>query len=173
MHAYIRPSFSTFPLAGAVAKYSCPCGRDSKMSANVKICDIDPEVIAKAKKFRMRKEQNIAALICKYYDRYLLHFQSSHCTLGLKMSIKWYSYSLTVDSYVLLSYVLAHDDGRKSFPLCFIYISPQGCKPELQMMYSGSKKALEKDIGATKIFELRSVEEFTEEWLVEKLKFFR
>lgn len=31
-----------------------------------KICDIDPEVIAKAKKFRMRKEQNIAALICKY-----------------------------------------------------------------------------------------------------------
>ena len=39
---------------------------------------------------------------------------------------KWYSYSLTVDSYVLLSYVLAHDDGRKSFPLCFIFISPQG-----------------------------------------------
>lgn len=35
MHAYIRPSFSTFPLAGAVAKYSCPCGRDCKMSANV------------------------------------------------------------------------------------------------------------------------------------------
>jgi len=33
-----------------------------------KICDIDPEVIAKAEKFRMRKEQNIAALICKYYD---------------------------------------------------------------------------------------------------------
>lgn len=75
--------------------------------------------------------------------------------------------------YVLLSYVLAHDDGRKSFPLCFIFISPQGCKPELQMMYSGSKKHLEKDIGATKIFELRSVEELTEEWLVEKLKFFR
>ena len=49
-----------------------------------KICDIDPEVIAKAKKFRMRKEQNIAALICKYYDRYLLHFQSSHCTWPLQ-----------------------------------------------------------------------------------------
>lgn len=39
---------------------------------------------------------------------------------------KWCSCSLTVDSYVLLSYVLAHDDGRKSFPLCFIFISPQG-----------------------------------------------
>lgn len=35
LHAYIRPSFSTFPLAGAVAKYSCPCGRDCKMSASV------------------------------------------------------------------------------------------------------------------------------------------
>ncbi|KAK2568813.1 Glia maturation factor gamma [Acropora cervicornis] len=52
-------------------------------------------------------------------------------------------------------------------------MSINGCKPELQMMYSGSKKALEKDIGATKIFELRSVDELTEEWLVEKLKFFR
>ena len=35
LHAYIRPSFSTFPHAGAVAKYNCPCGRDCKMSASV------------------------------------------------------------------------------------------------------------------------------------------
>ena len=31
------------------------------------------------------------------------------------------------------------------------FLSDAGCKPELQMMYSGSKKALEKDIGATKV----------------------
>ena len=34
--------------------------------------------------------------------------------------------SLTLLSYVFLSYVLKHDDGRVSYPLCFIYVSPQG-----------------------------------------------
>ena len=29
-------------------------------------------------------------------------------------------------SYVLYSYVLKHDDGRVSYPLVFIFISPQG-----------------------------------------------
>lgn len=28
LHAYIRPSSSTFPLAGAVANCTCPCGRE-------------------------------------------------------------------------------------------------------------------------------------------------
>ena len=28
--------------------------------------------------------------------------------------------------YVLLSYVYKRDDGRVSYPLCFIFISPQG-----------------------------------------------
>jgi len=73
----------------------------------------------------------------------------------------------------MYSYVLKHDDGRVSYPLLFIFITPQGCKPELQMMYSGSKNHLVKELGITKVFELRSVEEMTEEWLIEKLKFFR
>lgn len=142
------------------------------MSASVKICDIDPEVIAKAKKFRMRKEQNIAALIFKIEpEKYMIVLDEEHEDISIEDLRE--ELPSQQPRYVLLSYVLAHDDGRKSFPLCFIFISPQGCKPELQMMYSGSKKALEKDIGATKIFELRSVDEFTEEWLVEKLKFFR
>ena len=28
--------------------------------------------------------------------------------------------------YVVLSYVRNHDDGRTSYPLCFIYICPTG-----------------------------------------------
>ncbi|KAK3733579.1 hypothetical protein QZH41_008475 [Actinostola sp. cb2023] len=76
-------------------------------------------------------------------------------------------------SFVFYSYCHKHDDGRVSYPLCFIYISPPGCKPELQMMYAGSKTNLVKEIEATKVFELRSLEEFTEEWLLSKLAFFR
>ena len=34
--------------------------------------------------------------------------------------------SLMLFSFVLYSYVQNHDDGRVSYPLCFIFISPQG-----------------------------------------------
>ena len=41
------------------------------------------------------------------------------------------------------------------------------------MMYAGSFKYLVSEIQATKVFEVRHTEELTEEWLKEKLVFFR
>jgi hypothetical protein len=40
---------------------------------------------------------------------------------------------------------------------------------ELQMMYAGSKLSLVKEADITKVFELRDIEELTEEWLIEQL----
>ena len=40
--------------------------------------------------------------------------------------LNYIEYPLTFFSYVLLSYILKHDDGRVSYPLMFIFISPQG-----------------------------------------------
>eukprot|EP00057_Strongylocentrotus_purpuratus_P008060 XP_011662534.1 PREDICTED: glia maturation factor beta isoform X1 [Strongylocentrotus purpuratus] len=74
--------------------------------------------------------------------------------------------------YVLYSYCRHHDDGRISYPLCFIFIHPQGTKAELAMMYSGSCITLHRRTGITKYFELSDLEEFTEEWLKKKLGFF-
>uniref|UniRef100_A0A8C3JRU2 Glia maturation factor beta n=1 Tax=Calidris pygmaea TaxID=425635 RepID=A0A8C3JRU2_9CHAR len=65
-----------------------------------------------------------------------------------------------------------HDDGRVSYPLCFIFSSPVGCKPEQQMMYAGSKNKLVQTAELTKVFEIRNTEDLTEEWLREKLGFF-
>lgn len=53
--------------------------------------------------------------------------------------------------YVVYSYCLSHDDGRKSYPLCFIFVSPQGCKTEQQMMYAGSKLSVVQETGLTKV----------------------
>uniref|UniRef100_A0A6I8MZ25 Glia maturation factor gamma n=1 Tax=Ornithorhynchus anatinus TaxID=9258 RepID=A0A6I8MZ25_ORNAN len=44
--------------------------------------------------------------------------------------------------FVVYSYKYLHGDGRVSYPLCFIFSSPVGCKPEQQMMYAGSKNRL-------------------------------
>lgn len=71
--------------------------------------------------------------------------------------------------YIILSYKHVHDDGRISFPLCFIYYTPQDSHMELQVMYAGSKIALQRDLQLTKTYEIRELEELTEEWLLEKL----
>ncbi|KAK9961690.1 hypothetical protein ABG768_007094 [Culter alburnus] len=47
------------------------------------------------------------------------------------------------------------------------------CKPEQQMMYAGSKNRLVQSADLTKIFEVRNPDDLTEEWLKEKLSFFR
>ena len=43
---------------------------------------------------------------------------------------------------------------------------------EFQMMYAGSKLSVVREIGLTQVFELRSVEELTDEWLESKLELF-
>uniref|UniRef100_A0A674K1G9 Glia maturation factor n=1 Tax=Terrapene triunguis TaxID=2587831 RepID=A0A674K1G9_9SAUR len=72
-----------------------------------------------------------------------------------------------------VGYKYVHDDGRISYPLCFIFSSPVGCKPEQQMMYAGSKNRLVQAAELTKVFEIRTTEDLTEEWLRERLAFFR
>ncbi|KAJ8256601.1 hypothetical protein COCON_G00187530 [Conger conger] len=72
----------------------------------------------------------------------------------------------------IYSYKYAHTDGRVSYPLCFIFCSPVGCKPEQQMMYAGSKNRLVQIAELTKVFETRTTDDLSEEWLKEKLAFF-
>ncbi|KAF3847575.1 hypothetical protein F7725_020603 [Dissostichus mawsoni] len=64
-------------------------------------------------------------------------------------------------------------DGRVSYPLCFIFSSPMGCKPEQQMMYAGSKNRLVQVAELTKVFETRNADDLTEEWLKNQLSFFK
>ncbi|CAH3172065.1 unnamed protein product [Porites evermanni] len=142
------------------------------MSDDLIICDVDPEVIEKAGKLRFCKEKTSAAIIMKIdVDKQLVILDEEHEDISVDDLREELPDHLP--RYVLYSYVLKHDDGRVSYPLAFIFISPQGTKPELQMMYAGSKTNLVRKLGATKVFELRSKEEMSEEWLIQKLKFFR
>uniref|UniRef100_H3BII4 Glia maturation factor n=1 Tax=Latimeria chalumnae TaxID=7897 RepID=H3BII4_LATCH len=74
--------------------------------------------------------------------------------------------------FLVYSYKYEHDDGRVSYPLCFIFSSPSGCRPQQQMMYAVSKTKLVNQAELTKVFEIRSTDELTEEWLHQKLGFF-
>uniref|UniRef100_T1IWW3 ADF-H domain-containing protein n=1 Tax=Strigamia maritima TaxID=126957 RepID=T1IWW3_STRMM len=138
------------------------------MALNVKVCEIDPDLKKKLKEFRFRKSHNNAAVIMKI-DRakQLVHLDEILEDINvdqLRESLPDHQ-----PRFVVYSYKLDHDDGRISYPLCFIFITPPDCKPELQMMYAGTKLSLVKEADLTKVFEIRLLEELTEEWLHEKL----
>uniref|UniRef100_H9GEK6 Glia maturation factor n=1 Tax=Anolis carolinensis TaxID=28377 RepID=H9GEK6_ANOCA len=114
---------------------------------------MDPELMEKLKKFRFRKETNNAAIV--------------------KTKVPFASLTIVSCTFIAYSYKYIHEDGRISYPLCFIFCSPVGCKPEQQMMYAGSKNRLVQAAELTKVFEIRSTDDLTEQWLKERLAFFR
>uniref|UniRef100_A0A0B6Y7Q6 ADF-H domain-containing protein n=1 Tax=Arion vulgaris TaxID=1028688 RepID=A0A0B6Y7Q6_9EUPU len=142
------------------------------MSTNVSVCDMSQEVIDLLKKFKLRKEKNIAAVVLKI-DKASLKIILDEQFENITISDLQDELNPQQPRYVILSYVQKHDDGRVSYPLIFIFISPQGCSPEQQMMYAGSKTKAVKDCDATKVLELRNLDELTEENILDKLKLFK
>ncbi|XP_013392779.1 glia maturation factor gamma isoform X2 [Lingula anatina] len=142
------------------------------MAQNVKVCEVEPKIKETMRKFKFRKEKNNAAVILKIDMENMtvvLDEEIEDCTMDdLQNELPDHQ-----PRFVVYSYCYNHDDGRVSYPLCFIFVSPIGCKPEMQMMYAGSKNGLVQELDVTKIFEVRNTEELTEEWLKQKLSFFR
>lgn len=71
--------------------------------------------------------------------------------------------------YIVYSYKMVHDDNRISYPMCFIFYTPRDSLMELQIMYAGSKRALQREADLTRVYEVRELDELTEDWLKEKL----
>ncbi|KAB1277900.1 Glia maturation factor beta [Camelus dromedarius] len=172
------------------------------MSESLVVCDVAEDLVEKLRKFRFRKETNNAAIIMKIdKDKRLVVLdeelegispdelkdelperQPRYPFLSaLKRSnSSFISFFNLRKTFIVYSYKYQHDDGRVSYPLCFIFSSPVGCKPEQQMMYAGSKNKLVQTAELTKVvfifdllvFEIRNTEDLTEEWLREKLGFF-
>uniref|UniRef100_A0AAY5K335 Glia maturation factor n=1 Tax=Esox lucius TaxID=8010 RepID=A0AAY5K335_ESOLU len=131
-------------------------------SESLVVCDVDGDLVKKLREFRFRKATNNAAIIMKIdKDKQLVILDEEHEVRLCLSSL-----------FQTENYKYEHSDGRVSYPLCFIFSSPVGCKPEQQMMYAGSKNKLVQTVQLTKVFEIRNTEDLTEEWLREKLGFF-
>uniref|UniRef100_M0RDJ4 Glia maturation factor n=1 Tax=Rattus norvegicus TaxID=10116 RepID=M0RDJ4_RAT len=135
-------------------------------SESLVVCDVAEDLVEKLRKFRFRKETHNAAIIMKIdKDKRLV-------VLDEELEVCSFRFFNLRKTFIVYSYKYQHDDGRVSYPLCFIFSSPLGCKPEQQMMYAGSKNKLVQTAELTKVFEIRNTEDLTEEWLREKLGFF-
>ncbi|KAG0048083.1 hypothetical protein BGZ89_004712 [Linnemannia elongata] len=132
-------------------------------------CDIDPALLAKLEAFRFAKRsQGNAALICQIDKKELLIVEDKDED---NLTIEELSEFLPENTprYVVLSYELKHDDGRQSYPLVFLYYSPKGVKPELNMLYASAKTHFQNKVGLGKVFDLQDSEDLTDDWLRAKL----
>lgn len=71
--------------------------------------------------------------------------------------------------YIVYSYKMMHDDQRISYPMCFIFYTPRDSQMELQVMYAGTMRALQREADLSRGYEIRELDELTEDWLKQKL----
>uniref|UniRef100_A0A8B9VBE3 Glia maturation factor beta n=1 Tax=Anas zonorhyncha TaxID=75864 RepID=A0A8B9VBE3_9AVES len=120
------------------------------MSESLVVCDVAEDLVEKLRKFRFRKETNNAAIIMKIdKDKQLVVLDEEH--EGISPDELKDELPERQPRFIVYSYKYQHEDGRVSYPLCFIFSSPVGCKPEQQMMYAGSKNKLVQTAELTKI----------------------
>ncbi|XP_054262632.1 glia maturation factor beta [Macrosteles quadrilineatus] len=135
---------------------------------SMKVCDIEDDVKDALRQFRFRKHNNNAALILKVdREKQKICIDSmveDTCLDDLRDILPGHQ-----PRYVVYSNKMEHSDGRISYPLSFIYITPQDSQRDLQVMYAGTKLALQKEADLTRVYEVRELDELTDEWLKEKL----
>ncbi|KAG0256140.1 hypothetical protein BGZ95_005572 [Linnemannia exigua] len=132
-------------------------------------CDIDPALVKKIEDFRFAKRsQGNAALICKI-DKNKLLIEEEEDEENLSIEELAELLPENTPRYVVLSFELKHDDGRLSYPLVFLYYSPNGVKPELNMLYASAKTYFQNKVGLGKVLDLQDADSLTDDWLRSKL----
>uniref|UniRef100_A0A8V0Z9A3 Glia maturation factor beta n=1 Tax=Gallus gallus TaxID=9031 RepID=A0A8V0Z9A3_CHICK len=99
------------------------------MSESLVVCDVAEDLVEKLRKFRFRKETNNAAIIMKIdKDKQLVVLDEEH--EGISPDELKDELPERQPRFIVYSYKYQHEDGRVSYPLCFIFSSPVGeCCP--------------------------------------------
>ncbi|VVC99903.1 unnamed protein product [Leptidea sinapis] len=103
------------------------------MSAqNVNVCDIGEDVKEVLKKFRFQKHTSNSALILKVNrDKQALEVDEQLEDIELEQLQD--ILPSHQPRFIVYSYKLEHSDGRRSFPMCFIFYTPRDAHMELQV----------------------------------------
>ncbi|XP_029407166.2 glia maturation factor beta isoform X1 [Bactrocera dorsalis] len=142
---------------------------DVEKRGDSKICDISDDVRDALKKFRFRKSTTNSALILKV-DREKQLVILDELLEDISVDELQETLPGHQPRYIIYTYKMIHDDQRISYPMCFIFYTPRDSQIELQMMYACTKSALQREVDLTRVYEIRELDELTEEWLREKLK---
>ncbi|KAI9251850.1 hypothetical protein BDA99DRAFT_563542 [Phascolomyces articulosus] len=134
------------------------------------LCDIDAELEAKLKEFRFAKYSSGNAAFVLQIDRKQLKIVEDEVYDNISIEDLVEELPENSPRYIVLSYELIHSDGRKNFPLVFIYWTPSTAKPEINMIYASAKTYLQEKIDVIKGFDIREADQLTDEFLEKSLK---
>ncbi|KAI8074099.1 glia maturation factor gamma [Gongronella butleri] len=140
------------------------------MPGIISTCDIDTALVEKLKEFRFKKYSSGNAAFVLKIDKKNLKIVEDEVHEDVSLEDLVEELPENVPRYVVLSYELSHADGRKQFPLVFIFWAPEGSNPELHMLYTTAKLYLQEKIDVIREFEIRDPEGLTDEYLQSKLK---
>ncbi|XP_049883946.1 glia maturation factor beta [Pectinophora gossypiella] len=135
---------------------------------NVNVCDIGDDVKEVLKKFRFQKHSSNSALILKV-NRQKQALEVDEELENVDLEELQDILPSHQPRFIVYSFKMDHEDGRASFPLCFIFYTPRDAHMELQVMYAGTQRALAATVGAPRLLEVREIDELTNDWLKEKL----
>ncbi|KAI9478880.1 MAG: glia maturation factor beta [Benjaminiella poitrasii] len=132
-------------------------------------CDIDESLVQKIKEFRFAKyDTGNAAFVLKIDKKSLKIVEDEvHDNISIEDLVE--DLPENTPRFIILSYELKHDDGRKNFPLVFIYWSPSTCKAEVNMLYASAKTYLQEKIDVMRGFDIHDPETLTDEYLSKRL----
>ncbi|CAD5217453.1 unnamed protein product [Bursaphelenchus okinawaensis] len=135
--------------------------------ATLTVCTVPEYVVERVKKFRFAKSKTTNALILKA-DKDTMKLQIEEELEDVIIEEITEQIPAHQPRFVLISFENKKDDGRITYPLCFIFYSPPGCSIELTMLYAGSRNNLVNLCELSKCAEVRDLEDITLEFLANK-----
>jgi len=135
-------------------------------------CQISEDLVSRFRSFKTKRNQANCAFIMKIDVKNLTVIVEDELE---NVTVEEVAQELpdAVPRFIAYSYKYQHEDGRESFPLSLIFFCPPGIKTELAMLYSSSKTQLVGVLQIMKVFDIQDSERLTEDWLREKLAFFK
>eukprot|EP01095_Lingulamoeba_sp_RSL-Kostka_P006310 TRINITY_DN197_c0_g1_i1.p1 TRINITY_DN197_c0_g1~~TRINITY_DN197_c0_g1_i1.p1 ORF type:complete len:140 (+),score=46.90 TRINITY_DN197_c0_g1_i1:71-490(+) len=134
-------------------------------------CHIPKELVKQFLKFKVGKQIENTAFIMKI-NKETLEVELEEIIEEIPFDELADEVPAATPRFIAYSYKYTHNDGRVSYPLIFIFYCPPGIRPELNVMYASTKQNLSHELSIMKIFDIRNIDDFDEEWLKNKLAFF-
>lgn len=134
-------------------------------------CDIEPKLKDDIQSFlyqKRRAEDGDTALVLKI-DKEKKLVLTDELLTDIKLDDLQEHLPSHQPRYILFNYRMTHSDKRISNPIVFIFYTPRDSQPDLQVLYASMKVLLTREVGLPRVYEVRDIDDLTEDWLQGKL----
>eukprot|EP01125_Pyxidicula_operculata_P022516 TRINITY_DN9244_c0_g1_i1.p1 TRINITY_DN9244_c0_g1~~TRINITY_DN9244_c0_g1_i1.p1 ORF type:complete len:138 (+),score=32.45 TRINITY_DN9244_c0_g1_i1:113-526(+) len=132
-------------------------------------CDIPDEIAAAFKKFKLSRNTHRAFIMKINQEKLCVEVDKIVENVTNLQEFAEDHLPESVPRFVAYSTAFKTKDGRDTFPLVFFFFCPPSDIVS-NSLYASTKTRLVNVLQIMKIYDVRDVEEFTDEWLLENLR---